>query len=73
MAAPVKGYNYCGWEKSCGGMFTDGPADSDWRPCVVHEVDLPRFGEIYTQTLRDLYAPAGLMEIHFADGTTTKV
>jgi len=37
----------CGNTRTCGGMFTSGPGDSEWMPCDVHEADQPFFGQIY--------------------------
>ena len=33
--------------RTCGGMTSSGPGDSDWYPCDTHAGDYPYFGVIY--------------------------
>ena len=33
--------------RTCGGMTSSGPGDSDWFPCDLHAADSEFFGKIY--------------------------
>ena len=37
----------CGQKRTCGGMFSPSPFDSDWDMCETHAADLPHFSVIY--------------------------
>ena len=36
----------CGRKETCGGLFSSGAGDSDWRTCATHQDDQPYFMEV---------------------------
>lgn len=48
----MKDSDSCGRIATCGGLFSSGPGDSDWRHCKDHRADLPHFGEVLVAQLR---------------------
>ena len=43
-------------KRTCGGMTSSGPGDSDWFSCDLHAADFPFFGKIYAAQIDAMFS-----------------